>query len=89
MSEWTSDRDYHRRIENLSGFISGTEYANRANRDYFLKLGETVLDSDLSHDVLTGNSGCDWFFFRPLEDRATDLQDEAFANDLDWILLLV
>jgi hypothetical protein len=37
--------------------------------------------------VLTGSSGFDWFFFNDeQEDRATDLNDEVFANDLAFIL---
>ncbi len=45
----------------------------------------TVLD-DEEKDVITGSSGDDWFFFDTLLDRATDLQDEVFANDLEFIL---
>jgi hypothetical protein len=45
-----------------------------------------VDDDDNSKDMLTGSSGDDWFFFWSPEDKATDLSDEVFANDLDWIL---
>jgi hypothetical protein len=45
-----------------------------------------VVGHDSSDDVLTGSSGLDWFLFDSLRDRATDLNDEAFANDLDFIL---
>ena len=33
-------------------------------------------------------SGLDWFFFDPDgdNDRATDLKDEVFVNDLPWLL---
>jgi CSLREA domain-containing protein len=83
MAEWTSDRAYQTRIENLTGVGSG----ERANGEVYLKLDETVRDDEEeSQDVLTGSAGDDWFFFWSAEDRATDLGDEVFANDLDWIL---
>ncbi len=43
---------------------------------------------DGSADVLTGSAGYDWFFLDEPDgqDRATDLTDEVFADDLDWIL---
>jgi hypothetical protein len=46
----------------------------------------TVWDSEEDADVLTGSAGLDWFFFDQQHDRATDLKDEVFANDLAWIL---
>ncbi|MBW3542341.1 MAG: PKD domain-containing protein [Planctomycetes bacterium] len=83
MAEWTSDRAYQTRIENLSGVGTG----ERANGEVFLKIDDTVRDDEEdSQDVLTGSSGGDWFFLWSDEDRATDLKDEAFANDLDFIL---
>ena len=33
----------------------------------------------------TGSSGFDWFLFDDTRDRATDLHDEAFTNDLPFI----
>jgi len=75
MDEWTSARKYEARTKNLSEGVDG----------YFLRLGETVADDDDS-DVLTGSSGLDWFFFDLNKDRATDRKDEAYANDLDWML---
>jgi hypothetical protein len=36
--------------------------------------------------VLTGSAGIDWFFFDEDNDRATDLKDEVFLDDLEWIL---
>lgn len=42
--------------------------------------------NDLFADVLTGSSGQDWFFFDSTRDRVTDLGDEAFANDLAFIV---
>ncbi|HUG67648.1 MAG TPA: PKD domain-containing protein [Pirellulaceae bacterium] len=83
MAEWTSERSYQARIENLSGVGSGP----RANGGYFLIWDATVRDDDEhSRDILTGSEGDDWFFFWAGEDKATDLKDEVFANDLDWIL---
>jgi Ca2+-binding RTX toxin-like protein len=41
---------------------------------------------DTSDDVLTGGSGLDWFLFDALRDRITDIHDEVFANDLQFIL---
>lgn len=82
-AEWTSNHDLATRLANLSGQSEGN--ADRHNDAYFLKLGETVLD-DGEEDKLTGSSGLDWFFFDTDLDRATDLNDEAFANDLEFIL---
>lgn len=83
MAEWTSTRSYHERIENLSNVsLSG----DRLNGSTFLILDSTVVNDDgLSRDMLTGASGDDWFFFWTPEDKATDLRDEVFANDLEWI----
>jgi hypothetical protein len=40
---------------------------------------------DLVGRGLAGSSAQDWFLFQAGEDRATDLHDEAFVNDLDFI----
>ena len=40
---------------------------------------------DLVGRGLAGSFGQDWFLFQAGEDRATDLHDEAFVNDLDFI----
>lgn len=45
----------------------------------------TVLDDGTDRDVLTGSAGDDWFFLNQDVDKATDLTDAAFANDLDFI----
>ena len=81
MAEWTSGRDFQARTGNL-GNVSPT--ADRLNGEYFLVSGQTVL-ADESSDVLTGSAGLDWFFFDQSRDRATDLDDDAFAGDLAWI----
>ncbi len=71
MNEWTSDGDLLTRIENLSPTLI---------------LNSTVKDADEDVDILTGSAGDDWFFLDLQIDKATDLQDEVFANDLEWIM---
>src|SRR5437870_4748400 len=44
-----------------------------------------TVGNDSAADVLTGSSGSDWFLFDPTHDRATDLKDEAFLTDLEFI----
>ncbi len=82
IDEWTrTDQTYEQRITNLTN-------GGGANGDVKLLnsgANRTVFD-DSSNDVLTGSSGWDWFFFDPEKDRATDLNDEVFANDLSFIL---
>jgi Ca2+-binding RTX toxin-like protein len=48
-------------------------------------LGAATVGDDASADILTGSAGQDWFFFSSTRDRVTDLHDEAFQNDLDFI----
>ncbi len=74
MEIWTSIDQYQTRTEDLS---------------HILMLDQTVLDDDADRDVLTGSSGTDWFLLDLDNDRATDLKDEVFANDLDWVLSAV
>ncbi len=94
MAEWTSDRDYATRIENLEGAGVGP----RLNESYFLialssdqpNPDATVFDDD-ERDILTGGHGLDWFFANyqhddeGRRDRITDLKAAEFAEDLDWI----
>lgn len=57
------------------------------DRENILRTGSqdaTVFDDDVK-DVLTGSTGLGAFFDDDL-DRSTDLKDEIFANDLDFIL---
>ena len=69
------------RIAHINGAVSGGQ-----NGAFRLSVGSgTVLD-DGDDDKLTGSSGDDWFFLNVDDDRATDLQDEVFADDLDFIL---
>jgi len=85
LSEWTSARSYETRILNLT---DGSGSSDRTNGGTFLRtVGEdATIFEDTDDDVLTGSSGEDWFFFDKLRDRATDLKDEVFANDLEFIL---
>lgn len=48
-------------------------------------LGAATVGDDDSQDILTGSSGLDWFFFNDGQDNVTDLNHEAFLNDLDFI----
>jgi Ca2+-binding RTX toxin-like protein len=48
-------------------------------------LGATTVGDDGAADVLTGSSGRDWFWFDESNDRVTDLHNEAFRNDLDFV----
>jgi len=84
LHEWTSDRDYATRVDNLRGAGSG----DRWNGDIFLKTDgpEATVFDDGVRDLLTGSEGLDWFIFNDSEDKATDLSDEEFANFLNFIM---
>ena len=59
-----------------------------AVEDYMTANSLTVED-DGERDVLTGSSGIDWFFANldaGVVDKITDLNDDEFADDLDFIL---
>jgi hypothetical protein len=60
-AEWNSSRSFAVRVANLSG--TGTE--SRLNKDYFLQIGNTVLD-DGDADKLNGSSGENWLFSDPV-----------------------
>ena len=79
MDTWTRpDMSYRDRITKLTS----------GNGPALLTRGNTaIVCSDGENDVLTGSAGQDWFFFDKDRDRATDLKDEVFADDLTWILL--
>jgi Ca2+-binding RTX toxin-like protein len=77
MDEWTrTDKTATERVDNLrnGGGLNGS-----------VRLDETSLLNDSDEDVLTGSSGFDWFVFDSNLDRATDLHNEAFTNDLEFI----
>lgn len=90
MAAWTSNRSYTERVNNL---IDGSGSATRANGGVFLQANgplATVFD-DNARDVLTGDSGHDWFLLNTggenesTRDKATDLSSNEFAADLDFI----
>ena len=81
MLEWTSARTYEDRIKNIT---DGGGTIDRENSYYYLQWLNTVQD-DQEKDVLTGSAGADWFFANFESDRVTDLKDEAFAEELDFI----
>ena len=62
MREWTSDRDYGTRVDNLRGSGSG----DRLNAEIFFKTEgpEATVFDDEARDLLTGSQGLDWFIFR-------------------------
>lgn len=90
LAEWTSARDYATRVANLRGTGTGA----RSNGSIFLitdGAGATVLDDGVV-DVLTGDTGQDWFLFNvdgdgdpTKKDKVTDLSAQEFAADLDFI----
>jgi hypothetical protein len=77
MAEWTrTDKTAEERVRNL-------RYGTGRNGAVRLDAGTVVDDGDA--DVLTGGAGYDWFLFDAARDRATDLRDEAFTDDLPFI----
>lgn len=99
MAEWTrtrnddgSIRSFDQRRMAINGGAS-----DGLNGQYYLRATDltdnsgtvlkqaTALDDGTDRDVLTGSAGDDWFFLNQSVDKATDLTDEAFANDLDFI----
>jgi Ca2+-binding RTX toxin-like protein len=81
MDEWTrTDRTSSQRIANLRGDVDG----DGLNGEW--KLNAATVGNDAEADLLTGAQGDDWFLFDEERDSATDLKDEAFANDLEFIL---
>jgi Ca2+-binding RTX toxin-like protein len=86
--EWRSGREYDKRVANIRGGLSG---------GYFLANDgpSANIHDDGAADVLTGNSGLDWFFANfvldvgddaATKDKIKDLTAEEFAGDLDFIL---
>src|SRR5205823_1862977 len=93
LAEWTSARSYAARVANLMGTGTGSDFDNRQNGCYFLRVTDqaatTTVFDDGSADVLTGNDGIDWFFANlfgsGIKDKITDLSAAEFANDLTFI----
>ncbi len=87
LAEWSSDRDYATRVENLKGEGTGS----RLNESYFLIADEalpeveaTVFEDD-QRDVLLGGGGRDWFFAN-YEDDDSDEEDSLWGRRGDeWI----
>jgi parallel beta-helix repeat protein len=89
LAEWNrTDEDYATRVANIQGTGSGGTFSGRLNGSTFLQANATVID-DGAADVLTGNSGQDWFWANfkgsGVLDKITDLSAAEFANDLDFI----
>jgi Ca2+-binding RTX toxin-like protein len=84
MDEWTrNDASYNQRVHHLDGSQPG------GLNDAFYLTDETVHDDGVQ-DVLTGNSGQDWFLLNldgdgvlAKKDRSTDQQILEFASDID------
>lgn len=75
LGDWTGPLSYQQRIASLMNpALRGGVY-----------LGAPTVGDDFAADLLTGSSGNDWFWFDPDHDRVTDLHNEAFQNDLDFI----
>jgi hypothetical protein len=71
LDEWTSDRSFPDRVANINGQDPSDD---RLNEDFFLKLGETVLN-DGQPDELSGGPGDDWLLLSD-NDRAKGQQDD-------------
>ena len=80
MAEWTSDRTYAARVANLRGSGAGP----RGNGGTCLQVSGpdvTVFD-DGAVDVLTGNSGSDWFFAHRSGGVALDLITDLGGSEV-------
>jgi PKD repeat protein len=78
MAEWThANRANAERVAALTAGVEG------------VALNQTTVSQDGEDDLLTGSAGQDWFFFDLIDDRdkVTDLKNEAFIGDLDWLSL--
>ncbi|MFO0953958.1 MAG: choice-of-anchor Q domain-containing protein, partial [Isosphaeraceae bacterium] len=96
MAEWTANRSYADRVNNLRGDATSPAFASRANGSVYLAVdgshgrAVTVFD-DGDKDVLTGEGGTDWFLFnadgddQSRKDKVTDLHAAEFTDDLDFI----
>jgi Ca2+-binding RTX toxin-like protein len=83
MNEWTrpdTEATYEQRINHLDGSLDG-------GLNGLVLLTDETVSRDRAADVLTGSAGLDWFWFDEADDndRATDLRDEVFVDDLAWI----
>jgi len=76
LDEWTSDKGYAERRDNISGENPSDD---RLNDGFFLAAGVTIWD-DGERDKLTGSSGEDWFILSG-KDKGTDLHKHHDDND--------
>ena len=74
-AEWLSGRSYEDRVANLLGTGTGP----RENENYFLTVGQTILE-DAAVDTLLGGEGRDWFVFRLWEDLLDDAESDEQTN---------
>lgn len=92
LDEWSSQRDYEFRVQNLRG-TPNPEFEHRHNRDFYLVVqgtGQTVFD-DGAADHLNGRGGRDWFFVNPTDTSFADIlqglhadeEMDAFIQDTD------
>lgn len=70
LEEWSSDRSYLERVENIRSGIGPVLTGTNVK----LAKGDTT-DDDGECDRLTGSSGLDWYFFDLVEDDCTDRRD--------------
>jgi len=84
LAEWSSGRSLEERARNL---IDGSGSEERANDSYFLTAGaDGTVHEDADRDALVGGPSEDWYFANLSDDKANDLRDELFANDLEsWL----
>ncbi len=92
VAEWTSNKSVETRRNNLMN----TETNNALNGEfYLLSEGQVTVFDDNQKDTMTGASGRDWFFANLAGDgeddanrfdKITDLHEDEFAEDIDWIL---
>ena len=84
MAEWIrTDLDFATRVGRLNGDLTGGELV-------FYWLNASTVKDDNAADMLTGNSGQDWFLFNEdgvVKDKATDMStfESMFAEDIDFI----
>ncbi|MCR9293420.1 MAG: PKD domain-containing protein [bacterium] len=71
MEEWTAQRNFSTRINNLRGIPKGSH--DRMNGDYFLSAdgsglaGSPTVFDDSDRDIISGGSSRDWFLAKTME----------------------
>jgi hypothetical protein len=74
LAEWSSNRDYATRVDNLKGIGAGP----RLNGSFYLN-DDTVFDDD-DLDLLLGGSGRDWFLRQSWKDLLLDRRSNERIN---------